>query len=170
MNAATIGLIATVLATFTIAAVLDFRARRVPNVLWVLALLVGTPFLVWSWIMDPSAILVHLVSAAAVTVASVLLFIGKAFGGADAKGVMVLGLLWPPILFDPSAAMIHPALDAVIPALIVGHVALRWTRLQSFPFYLALTPITMVWLAIGGVLWWPFVWFSQWISSQITST
>lgn len=100
------------------AAVLDIRSRRVPNRYWypfvaATALLDAYSF----WRMGWEAALLPLTLAAALSGLFYLLWRLGLYGGADAKGLMVLALLAPfpfhPWLGDPLPVGLPPALDAI---------------------------------------------------------
>lgn len=111
---------ATTLVRFALGAVMllgavafDLRARRVPNPWWVPFLWMAAVLLVGDLVRGEDRTLLAIRVGMSVLLAGVFYALWRAhlFGGADAKGLMVLSLLapWPP---DVPGAL-QPALDAL---------------------------------------------------------
>lgn len=97
------------------ASISDLRTRRVPNVYWWPWFAAATALLLGDLAQDPAATLLGFAwSAGTASVLYALWYFGL-FGGADAKGLMVLALLWPtpPAILDGAST---PAIDALVNA------------------------------------------------------
>ena len=78
-----------VLLCFGYAAYLDYRFREVPNWVWLVFCIVGTPLTFYSGLLGVFGVIIP-----TVLLALFLWYIGG-FGGADAKAIITLALIFP---------------------------------------------------------------------------
>lgn len=139
---------------------MDYRTRTVPNKYWItLALVGGVAAAVEGHL--AARLLALLVTA----VASFALWLGKQFGGADAKAIMISAALIDPVTYwNPDSARFLAAIDALALALVVGEAWRRWKRYEAIPWLVAYTPSLAAVLVLGGLLWWPIVILARWLT------
>lgn len=136
----------------------DWRSRTVTNRIWQIALALSLPFLLWELFRDPMASLWRLASAGLTGALAWALWQGGQLGGADAKAVMVAGLLLSPFGYlEADAARFIPILDALLTGLILAEAWRRFGQHQGTPFLVVLAPLATLTLVVGGLLWWPVV-------------
>ncbi len=74
----------------------DLKTRRVPNKLWILMLLTGSPFMTYDILMGGWYYLFRIfISVVSMFIFVYLLFRLGVFGGADAKSLILLSLIFP---------------------------------------------------------------------------
>jgi Flp pilus assembly protein protease CpaA len=141
-----------------IAAWLDRKYRKVPNGLWISGLAVATPFLLMEAWRNPVSAGIRLGCATLFAGFLWVLWLGQAFGGADAKGFALFGLLLSPVeYFSPWQSRFFPALDVLVTALLLSEILRRVLRERKMPLFLVSQwPLLLVY-AVGGLVWWPLV-------------
>jgi prepilin signal peptidase PulO-like enzyme (type II secretory pathway) len=150
------------LGTLWIGAGMDWRSRKVPNRLWLVALTCSVLFLVVEAVQSPGAFALRLAGAAISAVVAWGLWRSGQTGGADAKAIMVAGLLLGPVpYFDPDAGKFLPILDALAAGLLVAEAWRRLSRQHSTPFLVPLAALATLAPITGGLLWLPFVWLGE---------
>lgn len=150
------------ITTALVAMVLDLRYRCIQNRLWVLALAFMAPVLAWGAITAPLDFLVRFLVWLAWSASLVFLYRFNAFAGADAKGLIILGLAYNPLdYYEPLQGMIWPPLDALAPSLLIGGLIAHWKKSLKFPFYAVFSPILVIATYSGGILWWPIAWLAR---------
>lgn len=144
---------------------MDHRSRSVPNRYWMTSAACGTPILAAAFILQPTSSVPWLFSFLTTAIIAAVLYFGKVFGGADAKGLMLLAFLWPPDHYAAlGGAHIHPVLDVAVPAILASGVSARLTRARGAPFFVWLWPLVAVQYWTGGIFWWPFLWTGEWLA------
>jgi len=154
------------LATITFAAHTDWRTRRVVNAYWIPGLIIagllltiemihGGQAATWtSWHPAITRLLAGTVTAG---VAGALWYTGH-LGGADAKATIMIGaLLSPTGYWSPTDGQFIPALDALLPALIIAEIWRRHANVQSTPFLVSYGACLWATAAIGNLLAWPVI-------------
>lgn len=157
------------LLALTSGAYQDWKGRTATNLTWTAALAIALPFLLaeplttgwnavaWRW--GTAA----LVSALAFT----LWTVGQ-MGAADSKAIMLTSLLLSPYSYwNPDQASFIPAVDALLPSLLLAEAWRRMARMQGTPFLVILAPVTALTLAFGGLLWWPLIWIARLLQVSI---
>ena len=142
-----------------IAAVLDWQSNQVPNKVWKLGAILASPFLLTELFTHPGAFFLRLLFAGIWGGVLVLLWKGNVFGGADAKGFALFGLLLSPVgYFNPHDAKFFPALDVLVTTILLAELLRVLTKSNKFPLFSASSfPLLAVPLA-GGLAWWPILW------------
>ena len=140
---------ASALATLTVAAILDVCSRQIPNRFWLIAAGVLTPIRVLVEVQDPSG-WPAVAWGLGLTAAAFLFWRLDVWGGADAKGAMLLAWTIPPVTLG--AVHGHPLLYS-IPASLA--LVLAWQRFRSdpAPFYAFLAPTTAL-VFLGLIIIW----------------
>jgi len=94
----------------------DLKTREVSNIVWLLFAPVGAALTVARLYFSPELLWISLGSIAAATFFALLLFYAGVFGGADAKGLICIGVSTPTLPKDIllSANFFHPLFPVVI--------------------------------------------------------
>lgn len=104
------------LAFLVYASYLDLRTRRIPNKVWTMMLVAGSFCIVPEIFMYGQEYLVRiLLSFVSATIIMILLFRLKAFGGADAKALIVISVLFPMDLFAFQVFMNAVIISVLVP-------------------------------------------------------
>lgn len=153
MSFGAIGMTLVLFVVLVSAMIQDILTRTVPNRLWIASVLLLSPLLAITWVEQPAWIWGHLGVILLVFVLSFLLSAAGVMGGADWKGLTITAIAIPPQLYyDPLGGFIHPALDAFVPALLIGEAARRWFNMKGWPLFASYTPLAIVSL-FGVTLW-----------------
>lgn len=134
-------------AFLTWCAVQDARHRRITNTVWLVGLVVLAPLRVYAQFATDIDLTLSIAWGVGLTLTALLMWGMRAWGGADAKGIMLLAWITPPFTAGPVTA--HPLLYA-IPLSLIG--VLAWQRIDNrgAPFYALLAPA----LALGFLVLW----------------
>jgi preflagellin peptidase FlaK len=133
------GAICTALFFFAVGSALDLRTREVPNKVWVIFGLIGVLLSVGRLMIEPSLLILTLVSIGLTTLISFGLFYFGLFGGADAKAIICLGLALPliPSIPQPLIGYLHPFFPIVV--VMIGFVCslsiALWIGLNNLASY-----------------------------------
>jgi len=126
---------------FGVGSYFDLKTREVDDKLWLAYGPVGLALTIVRLWIDPSALIVTLVSIAITTVVSFGLFYFGLFGGADCKAIICLGLTLPlpPSSFQPVLGYLHPVFPVVV--LVTGFICSAaiavWYGLRNLAAYLS---------------------------------
>jgi len=114
--------VAVTLLFFAVGSVYDLKTREVSDKVWVVYGLCGLALTVVRLSIEPSTIVLSLVSIGITTGVSMALFYFGLFGGADAKATICLALAVPviPNIVQPLIGYLHPFFPIVV--LISGFV------------------------------------------------
>lgn len=128
---------------FLYAAYRDVKTRRVPQSLWVILLGIGIPLFVVDIAFTRADAIRYVLSPVIVIPIAYLLWLLAGFGGADAKGLMVLSILFPtyPTYFLPGIAF--PITEAV-------HGLFAFTVFTNGLLLMLLYPLTLLTLNIAN--------------------
>lgn len=107
---------------FVIGSIYDLKTREVSDKIWVAYGIAGLANTLIRFLMEPSIILLSVISIAITTALSLGLFYFGLFGGADSKAMICLGLTipTPPIILQPIVGFAHPVFPLVV--VILGFV------------------------------------------------
>jgi preflagellin peptidase FlaK len=125
---------------FLLGSIFDLRTREVDDRVWLAFGPIGLTLTIVRLLMDPSTLLITLISIALATLLSFGVFYFGLFGGADAKAIMCLGvtLPLPPTVIQPVLGYVHPFFPVVV--LIVGFICSAllavWFGVNNFLTYL----------------------------------
>ena len=125
---------------FALGSIFDLRTREVDDWVWLVYGPIGLALTIIRLFLDPSTLVITLISIALTTLFSFGLFYFGLFGGADAKAVICLGLTLPliPTAFTPILGYVHPFFPIV--ALIMGFLCSAaltvWFGLRNLVTYL----------------------------------
>jgi preflagellin peptidase FlaK len=105
---------------FSLGSIFDLRTREVDDRVWLVYGPIGLGLSVVRLLMDPTTLLITLISITLTALFSFGLFYFGLFGGADAKAVICLGLTLPliPSGFTPILGYVHPFFPIAV--LIMG--------------------------------------------------
>lgn len=105
---------------FFLGSIFDLRTREVDDRVWLAYGPIGLALTVGRLLMEPSTLVITLISIALTTLFSFGLFYFGLFGGADAKAIICLGvtLPLPPTGFQSLLGYVHPFFPVVV--LIIG--------------------------------------------------
>lgn len=139
----------TLLATGILAAlaVKDILHRTIPNHWWIWMALALTPSRLAVAILDPTPWLPTLAWSSGLMVLAFLFWMAGAWGGADAKGAMLLAWLLP--MIDIAGGLVHALAWPMIGGLLVTLIWVSLTK-KPVPFYAILSPAV---IAVLWVLW-----------------
>jgi len=101
---------------FGLGSYFDLKTREVDDWVWLVYGPIGLALTVVRLLVDPSTLILTLVSIAVTTVVSLGLFYFGLFGGADCKAIICLGLTMPlpPSSFQPVLGYLHPVFPVVV--------------------------------------------------------
>lgn len=131
--------IAVTLLFLGLSSILDLKSREVDDRVWLAYGPIGLVLTIVTLFMDPSRIILTVVSAVIAFALAIGLFYFGLFGGADAKGVMCLGWTIPliPLGFHGLLGYAHPFFPIVV--LVTGFlcsvVAAVWFGMQNLLTY-----------------------------------
>lgn len=139
--------IALVILLFT-AMLMDIHAHRIHNRVWIIAALILIPMRILYHLNDPAPTSIVLAWGILITLLAWMLWITGTWGGADAKGTMLLA--WAMPLIPITSTWIHPVLVAI--PISLG-IALAWIRFKpgALPFFGIYTPVILLILWIRWI-------------------
>lgn len=146
-------------------AAMDLADRRVPNRVLIIPVLVASPFVVWYLVEEPSRFLRHFAQVGSMGVVAVGLWIGRAFGGADAKGIMALAWVLPSSDYGPPG--LFAIMDAVLLAYVASSLWLAVTRKGGTPFFAFLAPALGAVVLSPGFIWLPLTLLADWLVKSL---
>jgi Flp pilus assembly protein protease CpaA len=142
-------LIRTVLLViyFGYASYQDLKTKQVSNRIWLIAILTGTPMLIFDLAtQDPYMLILYVVVVVMMFLVSCVLFYLAKFGGADAKALITLGLTMPYLM------PVYVFANSMMVFLIYGLVLLLWKRKNALKIEVQLLPFIFVGLLISLAL------------------
>ena len=142
-------------------AVMDLADRRVPNRALVIPVLFASPFVVWYLFEEPGRFIMHFAQVGSMAVVAVGLWIGRAFGGADAKGMMALAWVLPSSDYGPPG--FFAIMDAALLAYLASSLWLAVTRKRGTPFFAFLAPALGAVVLSPGFIWLPLTFLADWL-------
>jgi len=125
---------------FSLSSIFDLRTREVDDRVWLVYGPIGLALTIMQLIMNPSAVLLTVVSISLTTLFSFGLFYFGLFGGADMWAIICLGLTMPliPTSVHPLLGYVHPFFPVVV--LITGFLCSAslavWFGLRNIFTYL----------------------------------
>lgn len=101
---------------FSVGSYYDMKAREVSDKVWLVYAPIGIGLTVGHLILDPSTLLLTIISAAVTALIAFGLFFLGLFGGADAKAILCLGATMPlvPSSYQTVFGYIHPFFPLVV--------------------------------------------------------
>lgn len=138
---------------------LDWKQRRVPNWLWIVALVFATPLLLMELLTAPLAGLIRLASSGAFFGIVWFLWRTRAFGGADAKGFGFFSLAMSPVgYYNPYHGKFFPAMDVLVTVILLSEILRRVFQERTMPMFSVAAPPLFLVSVTGGLVWWPIIW------------
>jgi len=124
---------------FGLGSYFDLKTREVDDWVWLVYGPIGLALTVVRLLIEPSTLILTVVSIAVTAVVSFGLFYFGLFGGADCKAIICLGLTLPlpPSSFQPVLGYLHPVFPVVV--VVTGFVCSAaiavWYGLRNFAAY-----------------------------------
>lgn len=114
--------IAVTVFFFGLGSYFDLKTREVDDRVWLIYGPIGCALTALRLLIDPSVLMITLISIAITALASFGLFYFGLFGGADFKAIICLGLTLPlpPTVLQPLIGYVHPVFPLVV--IIIGFI------------------------------------------------
>lgn len=131
----------------------DARTRTIGNYWWLIGLFLTLLPLSWEVLTNPIVALPRLWVGLLVSCVALALWYAGQFGGADAKAVILYGfLLSPNGYWNPATFHYVPILDALLPAIIINALWMRFTNQRCTPFLVPLGALLLATPWTGNLL------------------